>query len=164
MTTIPVNRRKAAPKKVSVDGAVVKKGNKLTVIGKPTNVAEYLIGQINLCGKSQAEIAKETGFAMPNMITMLKKNLTKLPIDKVGPMAKSLGVDPLHLYKLCMMEYYPQTWAMIQGFLNQPTLTENELEIIKVIRESNVDNPKLSSEEDKVRLLELVGSFNAHKQ
>ena len=98
---------------------------------------------------------------MPNMITMLKKNLTKLPIDKVGLMAKSLGVDPLHLYKLCMMEYYPATWTMIQGFLTQPTLTENELEIIEVIRQSNLINPKLATEEDKVRLLEFVNTLES---
>lgn len=154
-----MSKRRSAPKKASADGAVVKQGNKLTVVGKPQNVAEYLIGQINMSGKSQAEIAKDVGFNMANMITMLKKGLTKLPIDKVGLMAKSLGVDPLHLYKLCMVEYYPSTWEMIQGFLHQPTLTENEMEIIQIIRESNVINPKLRNEEDKVRLLEFVASL-----
>ena len=154
-----MSKRRSAPKKASADGAVVKQGNKLTVVGKPQNVAEYLISQINMSGKSQAEIAKDVGFNMANMITMLKKGLTKLPIDKVGLMAKSLGVDPLHLYKLCMVEYYPSTWEMIQGFLHQPTLTENEMEIIQIIRESNVINPKLRNEEDKVRLLEFVASL-----
>lgn len=154
-----VTKRRVASKKVSAEGAVVKQGNKLVVVGKPQNVAEYLIGQINMSGKSQAEIAKDAGFPMANMITMLKKGLTKLPIDKVGPLAKSLGVDPLHLYKLCMTEYYPSTWEMLQGFLHQPTLTENEMEFIHIIRESNVINPKLRNEDDKVRLLEFIASI-----
>ena len=139
--------------------STVKKGNKLVVIGKPSNVAEYLLVQINASGKSQALIAEEVGFAMPNMITMLKKNLSKLPIDKIGKMAASLSIDPVHLYTMCMKEYYPDTWAGIQSFLKTPTLTENELEIIKVIRESNVVNPKLKSEADKVRLLEFANTL-----
>ena len=159
-STSPItSKRRSAPKKVSEDGAVVKKGNKLVVVGKPANVAEYLIGTIAFSGKSQADIASEVGFPKANMITMLKKGLTKLPIDKIGVMSKSLGVDPLHLYRMCMMEYYPDTWKMLQGFLNQPTLTEHELEIISVIRESNVINPKLRTEEDKIKLLEFINTL-----
>lgn len=159
-------KAEAAPavKSVKPADAVVKRGNRLYVDGKPKNVAEYLIVQINLSDKGQAEIANEVGFNTPNMITMLKKNLTKLPIDKVGAMAKSLGVDPVHLYKMCMAEYYPQTWAMIEGFLDQPVLTESELEIVKTIRESNVVNPKLRTEEDKQRLLEFVNTLKSDSQ
>lgn len=137
----------------------VKKGNVLTISGKPGNVAEYLTAHINLSGKAQVEIAKDVGFPMPNMITMLKKNLTKLPIDKVGKMSKSLGLDPTHLYKMCMAEYYPDTWSVIQSFLDQPTLTENELEFIEVIRQSNVVNPKLAEEEDKIKLLDFINTL-----
>lgn len=152
--------KKRKAKKIESE-STVKVGNRLTVVGRPGNVAEYIAGQINLSGKSQAEIAKDIGFAMPNMITMLKKNATKLPIDKIGKLSKSLGVDSVHLYKMCMAEYYPDTWAVIQGFLAQPVLTENEMEIVKVIRESNVINPKLRTEEDRVKLLEFVATLQA---
>lgn len=90
---------------------------------------------------------------------MLKKNSTKLPMDKVGKMAKSLGVDPINLYKLCMTEYCPDTWEMIQGLLTQPTLTNNELEIIFAIRESHLVDPKLPSRKEKQRLLELIDEW-----
>lgn len=152
-------RKRKATKVESV--ATVKKGNRLTVVGRPGNVAEYIAAQINLSGKSQAEIARDIGFAMPNMITMLKKNSTKLPIDKVGRLSKSLGIDPVHLYKMCMAEYYPDTWAVIQGFLIQPIFTANEIEIIEVIRQSNVINPKLRTEEDRIKLLKVVNSLKA---
>jgi hypothetical protein len=160
MQTKPPKRR-ATPKKDSIDGAVVKVGNLLTVVGEPANVAEYLMSQIKMSGKTQIEIAQDVGFPMPNMITMLKKGLSKLPMDKVGLMAKSVGVDPVHLYKLCMEEYYPSTWEMLQGFLSQPTLTKNELEFIHVIRKSALMNPKLRSEKDENRLLDFISSLDA---
>lgn len=147
-------------KRDKTNESVEKVGNKLKVVGKPTNVAEYLMAQINLCGKSQAAIAKDVGFKMPNMITMLKSNLTKLPIDKVGLMAKSLGVDAVHLYKLCMAEYYPDTWKVIQGMLDQPVFTANEIEFIDVLRQSNTINPKLKTEEEKIELLQFVNKLS----
>lgn len=156
-----VPAKKKTVKKEST--STVKKGNVLTVQGKPGNVAEYLMGQINLSGKSQAEIAREVGFAMPNMITMLKKNLTKLPIDKVGKMSKALGIDPVHLYKMCMSEYYPDTWVVVQGFLSQPLLTANELELIEVVRQSNVINPKVRTEAERHKLLDFVNALSCEE-
>lgn len=126
----------------------------------PITVAEYLTQQIGLCGKTQSEIAREAGFGKPNIITMLKQGQTKLPIAKVGPMAAALGVDPLYLFKLTMQEYEPETWQILQeSVLKQPAITQNEMEIIEVIRQGNVINPKIRTEEDKHRILDAVATL-----
>lgn len=132
----------------------------MNAVNKLKSVAEYITGQINLCGKSQFEIAKESGFEKPNIITMIKQGRTKLPLDKVGKFSKAIEVDPVFLFKLCMNEYWPDTWAELQKIMGQPTLSENELGIIEVIRESNVINPKINKDSDRERLLEVINTFD----
>lgn len=117
-------------------------------------VAEYITAQLDLCGKSQMEIAREAGFGKPNIITMIKQGKTKLPMSKIGPIAASMGIDPLHLFQLCMAEYDPDTWESINKYvLKQPFVSANELEIIELLRTSKVTNPKLRTIEEKQRLL-----------
>jgi len=120
-------------------------------------VAEYLTKQIELCGKPQHEIASEAGFNKPNIITMLKQGKTKLPIAKIGPMARSLGVDPVYLFRLCMQEYEPETWAALEETIfKRPVITENEFEIIQVMRESNVPNPKIRNNQDREMIRKMA--------
>jgi len=93
---------------------------------------EYLANQIAISGKSQAEIAADLKYK-PNVITMLKQGRTKLPIDKVEPLALSLGVDPFHLLKMTLSEYQPNTWAAIESVVGFQ-VTENERKMIETIR------------------------------
>lgn len=128
-------------------------------------VAEFIDTQVRLLeglGKPQFQIAAEAGFNKPNIITMLKQGTTKVPLAKVGPLAKALGVDPMHLFKLVMAEYEPETWAAIEGFMPEKmALSKNEIEIVNTIRESNVPNPKLRSEGDKERLRNFIGTLDS---
>jgi transcriptional regulator with XRE-family HTH domain len=120
-------------------------------------VAEYLTEQIRLSGKTQHEIANEAGFNKPNIISMFKKGETKLPLSKVGLMAKALGVDPVVLFRMVMNEYEPQTWQAIEEtVLHQPVLTANEIEIIELLRTGKVTDPKIVTREDEIRLLDAV--------
>lgn len=125
---------------------------------KPTiSVADYLSQQISLSDLPQHEIAKEAGFNKPNIITMIKQGKTKLPMAKIGPMAKVLGIDPVYLFRLCMQEYEPETWAaMEETIFKQPLVTENEFEIIEVIRESNVPNPKIRNDADREMIRKMA--------
>lgn len=123
-------------------------------------VAQYIEQQINLCGKTQLEIAEESGFPKANVITMIKQGKTKLPKSKIGAFAKALGVDPIHLFRLVMQEYEPESWEVIQQFgFNQPVVTQNELEILEVVRQSNVQNPKIRTEEERIRLLDVINTL-----
>lgn len=131
---------------------------------KPKSVAEYIAWQITLCGKSQLEIAAESGFDKPNIITMIKQGKTKLPLSKVGRFAKAIGVDPLHLLKLCMSEYMEDTWKEVETIIGQPVLTQNELEVIEIMRGCNVSNPKLHTDEERVELAEFFNKLKADNQ
>lgn len=122
-------------------------------------VAQYLTAQIELSPKTQLEIAKDAGLSTPNLITMLKQGRLKLPIAQIVPLAKALGVDPIHLYKMAMQEYQPETWEAIQAIINQPIVTANEMTIIEVIRQGSVTNPKIRTQEDRDRLLEAIATL-----
>lgn len=129
---------------------------------KPATVAEYLTAQIDLSGKTQLQIARECGFDKPNIITMFKQGKSKLPISRIGRMAKALGVDPLHLFNLAMSEYEPDTWPVIQQeILKQPLLTQNEIEIVELVRSANVVNPKVRTADERKRLLTAINSLRS---
>lgn len=137
--------------------------DKMTTRRKPkpgVTVAEYLTQQINLSGKTQQEIAREVGFPKPNVISMIKNGNTKLPISKIAPMAKALGIDPVHLFRIVMQEYDPDTWAIIEeSILKQPVISANEYEIIQVMRQGNVVNPKIRNDDDRSIILDAVSKL-----
>lgn len=99
-------------------------------------VAEFITHQIRVSGKSQVEIASEMGYDKPNIITMFKQGRTRIPLDKVGPLAKALGIDPALLLKKVMGEYMPDTLAALQSVLDGLQLTQNERELITAYRET----------------------------
>jgi transcriptional regulator with XRE-family HTH domain len=131
---------------------------------KPKTVAEYITWQIALCGKTQAEIAKECGFDKPNVITMIKQGKTKVPVNKIATMAKALEVDPVFFLKLTLSEYMPDLLDIITAITGQQVVTNNEIEFIEVIRKSTVINPKLRTDEEKQRLLDFVNTLKSDNQ
>lgn len=127
-------------------------------------IAQYLTAQIALSPKTQSEIAREMGLNTPNLITMIKQGAIKLPMAQVLPLAKALGIDPLHLYKMAMLEYYPESWEIIESLLKQPALSANELAIIEVIRQSPVINPQLRTQEERDRLLAVIATLHGDNE
>ena len=103
---------------------------------KPT-VAEYLAAQIALSGKTQTDIAREVGYGRgKNIVNMIKQGVTKLPTNKVSLFAKALGVDPLHLLRLTLSEYMPDTWAAIDEIAGRALMTESEQRLLEVVRKT----------------------------
>jgi transcriptional regulator with XRE-family HTH domain len=90
-----------------------------------SNVATYIASRIEASGQLQKDIAEKVGFERPNMITMVKQGRSRLPIDKIGPMAQALEIDPLALFSMCMHEYYPNTWKAIAPCL-ESAMTASE--------------------------------------
>jgi transcriptional regulator with XRE-family HTH domain len=135
-------------------GRIVRKSN------RTRSVAEFIARQVEICqkrGKPQSQIAREVGFERAATISMIKIGKMKLPMERIGVFAKSLGIDPTYLFSLCMNEYYPEIWKVIQGdILKQPVLTRNELEFLKVIRSANVADPKLRTSGERRSLREFV--------
>lgn len=114
---------------------------------KPMSVAEFIELQIETSGLLQADIAKACEFEKPNVITMIKQGKTKLPLAKIGHMARALNVDSILLFKMVIGEYMPDTWTAIEALYNQPMLTENELAIIKAVRAVGLPARKIEDSE-----------------
>jgi hypothetical protein len=105
-------------------------------------VAQYIERQIALCGRSQREIASELGYQNHNVISMIKQGQTKLPLDKVGLMAKALGVDPMYLLRLVMSEYSPKAWETVEQILQTKTSPDgNEKALLDFIRNTLGNSP-----------------------
>lgn len=98
-----------------------------------SKVAEFVTERIRFTGKAQTEIAFVAGFEKPNMITMIKQGKTKLPLAKVGAMAKALEADPTYLLKMCLEEYQPETWNAVSPYMEE-MLTRDERALLKSIR------------------------------
>lgn len=114
---------------------------------KPVSFADYIAQLIEITGKTQREIAQDMGYDRPNLITMFKQGSTKVPIEKVPVLAKSLGVDPAVLLARAMQEYMPETLRVIQQVMGY-TVTENEYEIVEAVRSATKKpNPKASKEQ-----------------
>ncbi len=96
--------------------------------------------------KTQAEIAEEAGFVNPNMVTMIKKGATKLPIDRVPALAKALESDPALLLRLALEQSEGSTAATaIYEIIGQP-VTRNEMAWINEVRNlSGNTDPRLTS-------------------
>lgn len=58
----------------------------------------------------------------------------RLLLNRIGPLAKALEVDPAHLLRLTMLEYMPETWESIESVLQSTLLTANELDFIRAYR------------------------------
>lgn len=131
---------------------------------KPRNVAEYISWQIQLCGKSQTEIAQQAGFDKPNVITMIKQGKTKVPLAKIAVLAKALEIDPVYFFRLVVGEYMPDLMEIIQQITGGTIVSKNELEFLEVIRSAKVPNPKLRTDTEKRKLREFVDSLKGDNE
>jgi len=110
------------------------------------SVAEYLTHQLRLCGKTQKQVAKEVGYDKPNIITMMKRGQTKIPLEKVPALAKALSVDPAHFLRIAMLEYAPENWRVIEDAFGFVT-TRHERELVETVRSvTHATDPRLDAD------------------
>jgi transcriptional regulator with XRE-family HTH domain len=120
-------------------------------------VAEYIDYQVGKNLRTQAEIARAAGFDSANMITMLKQGRTKVPLDRVGPLADAMGCSRTYFMRLVLGEYHPNLLAILQEVFGYHIST-NEFSIVAFIREiSGYSDPGLGDERAKELLREAFG-------
>lgn len=108
-----------------------------------SKVTLYLERILDLSEKTQREIALEVGYSRPNIISMMKQGITKIPIEKIPALAKACGVEPQHFLRLAMQEYMPDTWAVISKYGGE-MLTDDERAVLQAYRESKEEVPELA--------------------
>ena len=72
---------------------------------------------INDSDKSQIRMAEELGYDNQNMITMFKQGKTRVPLEKVVPLARALDVDPSALIQAWFTAYMPAALASIEPYI-----------------------------------------------
>jgi transcriptional regulator with XRE-family HTH domain len=107
---------------------------KMKAVHRP-KVAEFITRMIKERDISQSEIAKACSWPKANMVTMIKQGKSKLPIDKIGPLARILRVEPVYLFWLTLQEYMPETLTAIEFSLRGVMLTGHERDIIDTYRD-----------------------------
>lgn len=99
-----------------------------------SNVAAYLANQLEVCGKSQKEVASDAGYERPNIMTMFKQGATRIPVDKAPAIAKAIGVDPAFFIRMVLAEYHPEMLKAIEETMGG-LHSKHEAALLKIIRE-----------------------------
>jgi transcriptional regulator with XRE-family HTH domain len=122
-----------------------------------SQIAIYLTKQIEALSatKSQREIAAEMGYDKPNIISMFKRGETKVPLDKIPLLAKALHVDPAHLFRLALEQYWPNLGEVVAQIFGH-TVSANEYELIKEIRSLTENTDPVFTEDKKKKLGKLI--------
>jgi len=88
----------------------------------PTNptIPQFLAFHIKRSGLKQREVARACGFLRPNIVSMIKSGETRLPLERLGAMARILDVDPAALFSVWMATYYGDTWRELGPLVGWP--------------------------------------------
>lgn len=107
---------------------------------------EYLAALIDASEMTQLEMSRELGYDNPNIVSMWKRGVLKVPVEKLPMLAKILGVDPAHMARIALREYHPDFYATLEQIFGH-SVTKNEFDVIKTIRKitRNTD-PSLDSD------------------
>ncbi len=81
---------------------------------EPT-VAEFVSAQLEICGKTQFEVALACGLERPQMISMIKSGRSRIPRERIKDLARALNVDPLNFGLKVMREYHPELLWIVDG-------------------------------------------------
>ena len=59
-----------------------------------------------------------------------------------------------------MNEYEPDTWKSLQkSVFKQPLVTDNGMSIIEVVRQANVQNPRVRNDEERILILDVINQL-----
>ena len=100
-------------------------------------VAEFIGQAIKKTGKTQKVIAREAGFATPNVISMIKAGDSKLPLARIPAMADALDVSRQELLRLTLAEYDPELLSVLDEVLPGALLNEEEMRFIAALRSTS---------------------------
>lgn len=107
---------------------------------------------------TQREISDKVGFKHASVIEMMKNGVTRVPLDRIPALARTLGIDERQFLILAIHEYHPGIHEVLVETLGLP-LTDAELGIITMFRMAHMrDDIELSEPFKKILegLLEIA--------
>jgi len=75
--------------------------------------ARLLADAIEASGKTQRQIAKDIGYAKPNVLSMMKHGDTRIPLEKIPALARACGVDEQLFMRTALLEYHPAAYGTL---------------------------------------------------
>lgn len=106
--------------------------------------------------KHQRDIAREVGYASPNMISMIKQGHSKVALDRVIPLAKALECDPKVLMGLALEQFYPRVFVEKLIAVFSAPFTEKELSVIDAIREAGIGGDARITDEKRKEIIKIL--------
>lgn len=82
---------------------------------------------------TQREIADRVGFKSANIISMMKKGETRVPLERVPALAATLGIDERQFLMVAIEEYHPGVHEVLLDVFGLP-LSDAELGIVTMFR------------------------------
>lgn len=84
-------------------------------------VKDYIRRKIDASSKSQVQIAEETGFSKPNVLSMIKTGRTAVPLARIPALARAINVEPKILLAMCLREYKPSLFEVLKEVYEIPS-------------------------------------------
>lgn len=97
---------------------------------------EFFAQRVAEGGFTNVEMAEALGYPKPNVISMIKKGDMNLPLNKVGPAARKLGVDPVFMLEKVLLETAPDLWAALREAIGNRLVTDNEMQLVDFVRKA----------------------------
>lgn len=107
--------------------------------------------------KTQAEVAAESGFANPNMMSLIKSGATRLPLDRVPALAAALDVDPARLLQLALEQWIGSSAARAFEVIFSTVVSRNEADWINEIRDASDNTDPAVTTRKRTALRNMFG-------
>ncbi|GKY87412.1 helix-turn-helix domain-containing protein [Sinisalibacter aestuarii] len=126
-----------------------------------SSTAIMLAKAIEASELTQREIADRVGFRQANIISMLKTGETRVPLDRIPALARTLGMNERDFLLTAIAEYHPGIHEVLLDILGLP-LSDAELGIVTMFRmasirgEIEIEGPLKSALEGLLELAALA--------
>jgi hypothetical protein len=104
-----------------------------TTAAQRSSFPRRLDDAIHLSDLTDEQFAQQLGYTNANIITLFRKGMTRLPLDKVVPTARLLGLHPGELLREWFLAYFPVGLMDIEEQMG-PILTAEEKSWITGLR------------------------------
>lgn len=99
--------------------------------------ANMLATAIDASGLSLPELAARIGFRNPSVLTMIKQGITRVPLDRIPNLSRTLGIDEREFLAVAIQEYHPGVYEILVETLGLQ-VTDAELGILTMFRMANI--------------------------
>ena len=99
--------------------------------------ANMLAKAIETSGMTQREIADRVGFRHANILSMLKKGETRVPLDRIPALAQTLGMDQAEFLLIAIEEYHSGVYEVLCDVLGLP-FSDAEQGLVVLFRMANL--------------------------